>query len=99
MKKATYELLTFFATRWPRRILWPAQLYRVRHLPGYLFLVGDCSRNLRTTENCTAKTVNIRPHANLPPNIGIQGDGGLCILLFFFGQLGKIPFTYRYGLP
>ena len=31
-----------------------SSIYRVRHLPGYLFLMGDCFRNLCATKNCTA---------------------------------------------
>ena len=31
-----------------------SSIYRVRHLPGYLFLMGDCFRNLCATVNCTA---------------------------------------------
>ena len=51
--------------------------YRVRLADSVM--VRDCFRHLRATKNCTAKNVNIRPWANLPPNIGIQGDGGLCM--------------------
>ena len=44
-----------------------------------------CSPNLRAEEklhcDCTAKNINIQSSANLSPNIGIQGDGGLCTVL------------------
>ena len=35
------------------------QVYRVRHLPGYLFSVGDCFRHLLATENCTGTALGL----------------------------------------
>ena len=61
-------------------------MYRVRRLLGYLRSVVNYFRNLRAAKKpvmtalvCTEKNINIRLCANVSPNVGIQGDGRLCI--------------------